>query len=76
MVTKFGNVPINNKIRSWNPSTPPTDYLTMLYRWDTYHDIRTAAPVLAFPLVIVTTARMIGTSTRRPARASKSAVAL
>ncbi|MFE2999897.1 hypothetical protein ACFXG4_33460 [Nocardia sp. NPDC059246] len=67
---QFGNIPINNKIRSWNPNTPPADYLTMLHRFDTHHDIRTAAVVLALLLVIATTARMIGTPTRQPAPAS------
>ncbi|MFE3058094.1 hypothetical protein [Nocardia sp. NPDC059239] len=42
----------------------------MLHRSDTHHDIRTAAVVLAFLLVIATTARMIGTPTRQAAPAA------
>ncbi|MFE3254240.1 hypothetical protein ACFXPS_29855 [Nocardia sp. NPDC059091] len=42
----------------------------MLHCFDTHHDIRTAAVVLAFLLVIATTARVIGTSMRRPAPAA------
>ncbi|MFJ9367108.1 anthrone oxygenase family protein [Nocardia sp. NPDC101769] len=76
VVTKFGNVPINNKIRSWNPNNPPADYLTMLHRWDTYHDIRTASVVLAFMLVIAATVRMIGAPARQPSSAPKTVVAV
>ncbi|MGW4118768.1 hypothetical protein [Nocardia sp. NPDC004711] len=42
----------------------------MLHRFDTDHDIRTAAVVPAFLLVIAATARMIGTPTRQPAPAA------
>ncbi|MEU6579291.1 DUF1772 domain-containing protein [Nocardia sp. NPDC046763] len=75
VVTKLGNVPINNKIRTWDPNHPPADYRTLLHRWDTYHDIRTAAVVLAFALVLVTTARMIGETARRSS-APKTVVAV
>ncbi|MFE3224901.1 hypothetical protein [Nocardia sp. NPDC059228] len=41
----------------------------MLHRFDTDHDIRTAAVILTFLLVIATTARMIGAPRRPPAPA-------
>ncbi|MFG3706401.1 anthrone oxygenase family protein [Micromonospora sp. NPDC047670] len=52
LVTRFGNVPINGKIKTWSSSLPP-DHAEILQRWEVYHDIRTATAVAAFVLLIV-----------------------
>lgn len=52
LVTRFGNVPINGKIKTWSSSLPP-DHADLLQRWEIYHDIRTATAVTAFVLLIV-----------------------
>lgn len=53
LVTRFGNVPINYRIKSWSVYAPPADHLELLQRWDSYHGIRTATAVLAFALLLI-----------------------
>ncbi|WP_245645284.1 DoxX family protein [Pseudonocardia acaciae] len=53
LVTRFGNVPINDRIRTWPVFAPPAGHLELLQRWDSYHGIRTATAVLAFVLLLV-----------------------
>lgn len=52
LVTRFGNVPINQRMKTWHPDSLPANYENQLDRWDTFHDIRTAAAVLAFLLLV------------------------
>jgi uncharacterized membrane protein len=53
LVTRFGNVPINQYVRKWLTEPPPADYLSMLQRWTVFNDIRTTAAVLGFALVLI-----------------------
>lgn len=53
LVTRFGNVPINQQIKRWAVGTPPADYADILRRWELFHFTRTGCAVLAFILVIV-----------------------
>ena len=48
VITRLGSVPINLQIKTWQPSSPPADWLTVLKRWDLYNSIRTAASIIAF----------------------------
>ncbi|MFJ9364875.1 anthrone oxygenase family protein [Nocardia sp. NPDC101769] len=52
LVTRFGNVPINERIKTWHIGSLPANYEDQLNRWETFHDIRTAAAVLAFILLL------------------------
>ena len=52
MVTRFGNVPINARIKVWAVEGPPADYAEILARWDAFNYVRTATGILAFGLVI------------------------
>ncbi len=36
LVTRFGNVPINQMIRSWKPDEPPVGWKDLLHRWDIF----------------------------------------
>ncbi|WP_218004138.1 DUF1772 domain-containing protein [Nocardia araoensis] len=55
LITRLGNVPINQKIKVWAVSGPPADYAEILGRWEAFHFARTACALVAFGLVVVTT---------------------
>jgi uncharacterized membrane protein len=46
-------VPINNRIASWEKSTPPADWKRYRSRWDLLHRWRVAVLATAFVLLIV-----------------------
>lgn len=48
LVTRFGNVPINQQIRGWSPQTLPANWQEILNSWDLYHAIRTCCGLLCF----------------------------
>jgi hypothetical protein len=52
LVTRFGNVPINQHIKRWAVGTPPADYAEILHRWEIFHFLRTGCALAAFVLVI------------------------
>ena len=53
VVTRFGNVPVNQVIRQWLITPPPSGYLEPLHRWTVFNNIRTAAAVLGFVLILI-----------------------
>ncbi|MEU4344484.1 DUF1772 domain-containing protein [Nocardia sp. NPDC023852] len=55
VITRLGNVPINQHIKVWAVSGPPADYATLLARWEAFHFARTACAVVAFLLVVMLT---------------------
>lgn len=57
LITRFGNVPINGRIKEWARTSAPTDHVEILRRWETFNDIRTAAALIAFALLIFLTLR-------------------
>jgi hypothetical protein len=58
LITRFGNVPINQFIRKWLTEPPPANYLEPLHRWTVFNNIRTAAAVLGFLLILAADALM------------------
>jgi uncharacterized membrane protein len=58
LVTRFGNVPINELVRRWLTEPPPADYLESLHRWTVFNNIRSAAAVVGFLLVLIADALM------------------
>ncbi|MGY2126077.1 anthrone oxygenase family protein [Nocardia gipuzkoensis] len=54
LITRMGNVPINQKIKVWAVSGPPADYAEILSRWEAFHFARTACALMAFLLVALT----------------------
>lgn len=53
LVTRFGNVPINQIIKTWSSAMPPADYEILLGRWLVFNNIRTAAAVIGFACVVI-----------------------
>ena len=50
VVTLTFNVPINRKVQSWQPDSPPADWKQLRDRWERFHSIRTLLIVLGFNL--------------------------
>ncbi|WP_312884530.1 DUF1772 domain-containing protein [Nocardia barduliensis] len=55
LITRLGNVPINQQIKVWAVSGPPADYADILGRWEAFHLARTACALVAFLLTVLTT---------------------
>ena len=53
IISQFGNVPLNRKVRSWNPEAPPAGTSDLVKRWRLLHLLRTLAGVLALALFAV-----------------------
>ena len=51
--TLIALVPINNRIASWEKSTPPTDWKTYRRRWDLLHRWRVVLLAIAFAFLIL-----------------------
>ncbi|HZF91494.1 DUF1772 domain-containing protein [Streptomyces sp.] len=54
LLTRFGNVPINGRIKEWAVSSPPADHVEILERWDMFNQLRTLSAVLALVLLVIT----------------------
>lgn len=52
LITLMINVPINDRIMTWNASSPPADWKQFRDRWWTWHVIRAAALLAALVLLL------------------------
>ncbi|MEU5050341.1 DUF1772 domain-containing protein [Streptomyces sp. NPDC021096] len=71
LITRFGNVPINGRIKQWAATTPPADHAEILRRWELFNDARTLTAIAAFAVLISLALRQTGerrstTSSRLP----------
>ncbi|WP_031013511.1 DUF1772 domain-containing protein [Streptomyces sp. NRRL F-5727] len=57
LITRFGNVPINGRIKQWAATAPPADHAGILHRWELFNDARTLTAVVAFALITFLTLR-------------------
>ncbi|MCC8251570.1 DUF1772 domain-containing protein [Saccharothrix luteola] len=53
LITRFGNVPINGRIKVWADTAPPADHAAVLDRWEMFNVARTLTALVAFALVIL-----------------------
>ena len=53
LVTRLGNVPVNQLVRKWLTETPPANYLEPLHRWTVFNNIRTVAALCGFLLILI-----------------------
>lgn len=53
LVTRFGNVPINQLMRTWPPANLPANWKEILHTWDVYHLLRTAAGLGSFVAFLI-----------------------
>ncbi|MFQ6398239.1 anthrone oxygenase family protein [Nocardia sp. KC 131] len=69
LVTRLGNVPINQKIKVWAVSGPPSDYTEILRRWELLHFTRTGCALVAFVLAVVVVTGLLPGEQDRAGRA-------
>ncbi|MFJ4525471.1 DUF1772 domain-containing protein [Streptomyces sp. NPDC088810] len=60
LITRFGNVPINGRIKQWAATTPPADHAKILSRWELFNDARTCTAIAAFAILIHVALRQAG----------------
>jgi uncharacterized membrane protein len=53
LITRFGSVPLNLTMKTWNPQALPSDANTLLEKWDFYNAIRTFNSLASFLLVLI-----------------------
>lgn len=53
LITRFGNVPINGRIKQWALTSAPADHAEILRRWELFNNMRTLTALAAFVLLIV-----------------------
>jgi uncharacterized membrane protein len=63
LITAFGNIPINNQIRFWNVSSPPSNWGDLAQRWWSFQTMRTIAAICGLSLLIIAALTRRGPST-------------
>ena len=53
LITRLGSVPINLQIKTWDPLSPPENWLTILKRWDLYNAVRTVTSIASFGCLLL-----------------------
>lgn len=51
IITKFGNLPIDNVMMTWTPDTMPSNWMDLRDKWWSFHIMRTLAELVALFLV-------------------------
>jgi len=53
LITAFGNVPINNQIKIWNISSPPSNWQDLAQKWWLFQTLRMIAAIGGLSLLII-----------------------
>jgi uncharacterized membrane protein len=53
LITRFGNVPINGRIKQWAATAPSAGHAEILRRWELFNNARTLTAVAAFVILAV-----------------------
>ena len=53
LVTAFGNIPINNQIKTWSIASPPSSWVELCAQWWQFQTARTIAAVCGLALLIL-----------------------
>lgn len=53
LITRFGNVPINGRIKQWAVTAPPADHAEILRRWELFNHARTLTALAASALLVL-----------------------
>ena len=54
LITAWGNIPINNQIRTWSINSPPPDWAELAQKWWWYQTLRTVSAIGGLSLLTVT----------------------
>jgi uncharacterized membrane protein len=52
-ITAFGNVPINNQIKTWSITSPPSNWSELSNRWWQFQTLRTISAMGGLSLLIL-----------------------
>lgn len=52
LITRFGNIPINNQILAWSSTSPPADWTILAQKWWQFQTVRLILQLVALCLVI------------------------
>jgi uncharacterized membrane protein len=52
MITNFGNIPILDQIKTWNISSPPSNWKELADKWWLIHNVRFAVQITGLSLLI------------------------
>ena len=52
-MTRAVNIPINNRLMTWNPAAPPANLTTVWSRWEQIHSFRTVLAIVAFAAEVI-----------------------
>lgn len=66
LITRFGNVPINGRIKRWADTAPPADHAEILRRWELFNHARTFTALAAFALLVPLALRRAAPRPRDP----------
>ena len=55
LITAFGNIPINNQIRMWNVTAPPSNWGDLAQKWWQFQTVRMIAAIVGLSLLVITT---------------------
>jgi uncharacterized membrane protein len=64
LITAFGNIPINNQIKTWTPAAPPSNWGDLAQKWSQFQTVRTMAAIGALCLLITAALTRRGVSRR------------
>ena len=53
LITAFGNIPINNQIKTWNINSPPSNWQDLAQKWWWFQTVRTIAAIGGLSLLIM-----------------------
>ncbi len=54
LITAWGNIPINNQIRTWSINSPPPDWAELAQKWWWFQTLRTLSAIGGLSLLTVT----------------------
>jgi len=54
LITAWGNIPINNQIRTWSINSPPPDWAELAQKWWWFQTLRTLSAIGGMSLLTVT----------------------
>lgn len=53
VITRFLNQPINAVVMTWNPQSPPPEWVALRDQWWQWHTLRTVIAIVGFALMLV-----------------------
>ena len=62
LITAFGNIPINNQIKTWPATSPPSNWEDLAQKWWWFQTVRTIAALGGLSLLIIAALKSRGQS--------------